>query len=138
LGYTLRRCARTPQAQISIGLWLRAYESRPSRVEPLIGLDVKATLSGAGCRVFGPVATVVAAMGTLKSHCLDAAVLDINLGKELSFPIADALTRANVPFLFLTAMECAALPDSYRDKIVVPKPFAPWALMKAMARILAA
>ena len=54
----------------------------------------------------------------------------------MSFPIADALTRANVPYLFLTAMERVALPDPYRDKIVVAKPVAPWALVKAMARIL--
>jgi DNA-binding response OmpR family regulator len=104
--------------------------------EPLIGLDVEATLRAVGCRVFGPVATVAASIRAVQSHSLDAAVLDINLGKELSFPIADALTCANVPFLFLTAMDRAVLPDPYRDKILVQKPFLPWALVKAVARIL--
>jgi len=46
---------------------------------------------------------VAPAVQRISADRLDAAVLDINLGNELSFPIGDALTAANVPFVFLTA-----------------------------------
>jgi DNA-binding response OmpR family regulator len=100
-----------------------------------IGMDVKSALDATGCQVLGPIATVNAAIRTVTSNRLDAAVLDINLGKELSFPIADALTSCNVPFLFLTAYDRATLPTAYRDKPVIAKPFLREALVRVLARI---
>jgi DNA-binding response OmpR family regulator len=102
----------------------------------LIGLDVKATLDALGCHVLGPIATVGAALVTLSTNRLDAAVLDINLGPELSFPIADALSFASVPFLFLTAYNRAILPNAHRFRPLVTKPFLPEALVRAVTRLL--
>ena len=73
--------------------------------EVLIGLDVKDTLVALGCQVLGPIATVAAAILAVTTNRLDATVLDINLGKELSFPIADALIIAAVPFIFLNWLQ---------------------------------
>jgi DNA-binding response OmpR family regulator len=100
-----------------------------------IGLDVKSALEATGCQVLGPIATVKAAIQTVTTNRLDAAVLDINLGTELSFPIADALTSANVPFLFLTAYNPAIIPSAHLSRPVVTKPFIPNALVKALARL---
>jgi DNA-binding response OmpR family regulator len=57
---------------------------------------------------------------------LDLAVLDINLGGTMSFPIAEALARRGIPFLFLTgygdtAMELT-VPEN-RQWPVCSKPF---------------
>ena len=101
----------------------------------LIGLDVKSALDATGCQVLGPIAAVNAAVQTVRTNRLDAAVLDINLGTELSFPIADALTSFKVPFLFLTAYDRATLPAAYRDKPVISKPFYPEALARMLARL---
>jgi len=69
--------------------------------------------------------------------CPDAAVLDVNLGNELSFPIADALTAARVPFLFLTAYN-TVIPIAHRHRPVIPKPFLAEALVAELARVVAA
>jgi DNA-binding NtrC family response regulator len=39
---------------------------------------------------------------------IDCAVLDINLSGTLSFPLADALKKRGVPFLFCTAFSAGA------------------------------
>jgi DNA-binding response OmpR family regulator len=101
----------------------------------LIGMDVKSALDATGCQVLGPIATVNAAIQAVTTNSLDAAVLDVNLGTELSFPIADALTSSKVPFLFLTGCDRATLPVAYRDKPVLTKPFYREALMRVLARI---
>ena len=55
---------------------------------------------------------------------LDIAVLDVNLSGETSFPIADALRRKGVPFVFATGYgESIAVPGHYADVPVVPKPW---------------
>ena len=36
---------------------------------------------------------------------MDAAILDINLGNETSFPIAQALMKRNIPFIFITGYD---------------------------------
>ena len=103
--------------------------------ELLIGLDVRATLQSVGCVVLGPIATVDAAVKTVRADRLDAAVLDINLGGDLSFPIADALAKANVPYLFLTAYARVDLPEPYSYRTVLAKPFSPSVLLKGLAHI---
>lgn len=57
---------------------------------------------GKGAEVRGPVPSVADALAILKVEPMpDAAVLDINLGDEQIFPVADALQAAHVPFVFL-------------------------------------
>jgi len=102
--------------------------------DPLLGLHVKTTLDEHGCLVIGPLRAVAPAVRVVRADRLDAAVLDINLGNELSFPIADALAAAKVPFLFLTAYNRAVLPIAYRFRPVLPKPFQAVALVAELAR----
>jgi len=52
--------------------------------------------------VVGPVATVAEALALTAVDRLDAGLLDVNLGGERSYPVAEALAARNVPFLFLT------------------------------------
>ena len=104
---------------------------------PLLALDVKATLAELGYCVIGPVDAVAPALQIINTSRLDVAVLDINLGTELSFPIADALTAVDVPFLFLTAHDRAIVPDAHSLRLLISKPFVPQALAGALALMLA-
>ena len=104
--------------------------------DPLLGLHVKATLREHGCLVIGPLRAVAPAVKVISADRPDAAVLDTNLGNELSFPVADALTAARIAFLFLTAYNRAVLPIAHRLRPVLPKPFVAQALIVEMARIL--
>lgn len=105
---------------------------------PLLGLHVKATLREHGCLVIGPLRAVAPAVKVISAERPDAAVLDVNLGNELSFPVADALTAARIPFLFLTAYNRAVLPIAHRLRPVLPKLFVAQALIVELARILEA
>ena len=93
--------------------------------DALAAMEVKATLDDLGCHVIGPIASVARALRVVSTERLDSAVLDINLGTELSFPIADDLTAVKVPFLFLTAYNRAVLPLPYCNRPVLSKPLIP-------------
>ena len=87
--------------------------------------------------MIGPLRAVAPAVKVISVDRPDAAVLDVNLGNELSFPIADALTAARVPFLFLTAYN-TVIPIAHRHRPVIPKPFLAEALVAELARVVAA
>src|SRR5262245_9466319 len=48
------------------------------------------------------------AMEALHGEAFDCAILDVNLGGTLSFPIADCLQQRGIPILFCTAYADAA------------------------------
>jgi CheY-like chemotaxis protein len=71
--------------------------------EFLISLLIEDILQEHGCDVVGPAATVEHAMRLTGDSGFDAALLDVNLGDETVYPVADALVEAGVPFVFVTA-----------------------------------
>lgn len=68
----------------------------------LIAMDLEMTLTEAGHDVIGPAATVAEAFDLLDHNLVDGAVLDVNLGKEDTFPVAARLQKQNLPFVFLS------------------------------------
>lgn len=103
--------------------------------EYLLADEVSRALESAGARVLGPAATVSSAMALLASSArVDAAVLDVNLGGETVFPVADALRLRHVPFVFCTGYDDWALPASYQGAIRCEKPVAAEALLDALQR----
>lgn len=70
----------------------------------------------------GPVASVAEAMVLLNRAPLNLAVLDINLGREASYPIADALKERDTPFIFVTADDRSILPARFASCPVLSKP----------------
>ena len=72
--------------------------------EPAIALATVNTLERLGCEVVGPVASLQQGLVLAEAeHArLDAALLDVNLGGEVSFPIAELLAKAGVPFAHVT------------------------------------
>jgi PAS domain S-box-containing protein len=53
---------------------------------------------------------------------LDAAVLDINLGSETAYPVAEVLREQRVPFVFATGYDGWSIPEAYGD---VPRCYKP-------------
>ncbi|MEJ0098106.1 MAG: response regulator [Bauldia sp.] len=70
--------------------------------EPLIAMMVADWLAEIGCETVGPADSVASALGFLDGEPLDGAILDVWLGDEDSFPVADTLRRRGVPFAFAT------------------------------------
>jgi DNA-binding response OmpR family regulator len=76
--------------------------------EPLIAMLVQEWLEELGCKVIGPAASVSGALELIAGAELEGAVLDVSLGKEESFPIADELRKRRVPFVFATGYGATA------------------------------
>jgi len=74
--------------------------------------DLCRELQAIGAVVIGPVPTVQEALALAAvTPTLDAAVLDINLGGEMVFPVADKLMASSVPFVFTSGYD-----DTVGDK----------------------
>lgn len=91
--------------------------------EYLIAADLTELLEDLGAVVVGPARSVKEALGRLeRDGAPDAALLDINLGHEKAFPIADALIERGVPFIFTTGYSNAAIPANYQHVPRCEKP----------------
>ena len=63
------------------------------------------------------------------------ALLDVNLGRENSFPVADALLARGIPFVFATGYgEANMFPERFRHLPVLSKPYAPAEMRLALLR----
>jgi len=90
-------------------------------------------LERAGAEIIGPAADLRQANQLARSGAIDAAILDVNLMGQLSFPVADTLAEHGVPFLFATGYDPAIVPYAYRDVPCFTKPVATHAIVAAMA-----
>jgi PAS domain S-box-containing protein len=91
--------------------------------EPLLSMDMEATLTECGCEVRGPAGTLGKASQLISSMDCDAALLDANLAGQTVDELAVDLTQRNIPFAFVTGYGREALPQGFRDAIVLGKPF---------------
>lgn len=89
----------------------------------LIGEMIADRVERLGHAAIGPVATVSEALALLRAGRPRLALLDVNLGLETSFPIADALAGEHVPFGFVTSCERDQLPARFADRPLLRKPF---------------
>ncbi len=71
--------------------------------EFLVSLATTDFLESIGCEIVGPAAGLAAAVQLAQSESLDAAMLDIDIGGEMIWPVAAELHHRGVPFLFLSA-----------------------------------
>ena len=89
----------------------------------LIGHDFAAAFGELGINVLGLVGSVDDALDLLEETTdIDGAVLDLNLGGELSYPIAEALAERGIPFVFTTGYDKAAIAARYSEVTRCEKP----------------
>ena len=90
----------------------------------LVAMDIARALERAGAEVIGPTPAVEAALNALEQTVLDGAILDINLGGEMAFPVADALMARGVPFIFATGYDAEVIPLRFTHVKRCEKPMA--------------
>lgn len=114
---------------------------RPRRVlvvedEFLIALDIQTLLEDLGCEVLGPCPSVAKALALLETELPDLAILDVNLGRERSTPVAEALRDRSVPYGLATGYDAAQLPEpALRDAPRIRKPISPSSLRDLLDQI---
>jgi len=91
--------------------------------EALIATMIEEWLGELGCISLGPAATVASAMALIDETTPDGVILDVSLGRETSFAIADRLTAIGVPFVFATGHADSSLPPRFAGSLTLSKPF---------------
>jgi CheY-like chemotaxis protein len=64
----------------------------------------------------------------------DLAILDINLNGQSVSPVADVLSARGTPIVFVTGYGIGGIPEAYRDRPTLKKPFR----MNGLRRVLEA
>jgi DNA-binding NtrC family response regulator len=116
----------------------KALESRKILVvedDYTIATNLAHALQKLGATVIGPANSVDSAMLLINGDIsLDAAVLDIHLGTEKVFPVAEALLARGIPFVFTTGYSPSSIPSAYANQDLCEKPID----TRALSRILSA
>lgn len=91
--------------------------------ESMVALLVEDMLEQLGCEIAASVGSVAMALRLLPDIDPDFALLDVNLAGERVFPVAAVLAEKRVPFAFATGYGGDGLPEEFRDRPVIGKPF---------------
>jgi CheY-like chemotaxis protein len=97
---------------------------------PFLAELIEDMLTEAGAIVVGTASSVDAALNELRGRSVDLVCLDIMLGPELSFAVADALAAQRIPFVFVTACDAKIVPERHRRQPLIDK-------MDLVARLVA-
>ena len=102
--------------------------------EALISLLIESMLYDMGCKTVDCAHSVPHALALLDptTPSIDAAMLDINLGGTLVFPVAEALAARDIPFAFITGYGANGVPKRFAAATVIQKPFTEKDLAYAM------
>jgi CheY-like chemotaxis protein len=105
--------------------------------EYLIAMSLQDALENAGSIVLGPAPSVDKAIKTIDSEAhIDAAVVDVNLGGMLAYPVADMLIARRIPFIFTSGYEDNVLQNRYAQVKNCPKPSLFRAIEEALAEAM--
>ena len=105
--------------------------------EYLIRMLLEDMLADLGHTVAAAVGTIAEGKEAAANGDFDCAVLDVNLDGQEIFPVADILIKRNVPFVFVTGYGESSLPDAYRGRPALQKPFQAERLEQALNAMLA-
>lgn len=106
--------------------------------EYLIRMLLEDMLADLGYAVAAAVGSIAEARAHAASGDFDAAILDVNLDGQEIFPVADLLAERSLPFVFVTGYGERSLPERYRERPALQKPFQAEQLDAALAGLLAA
>jgi PAS domain S-box-containing protein len=90
--------------------------------EALIAMMMRDSLVELGFCVVGPFDRAAEALACATDDTLDAAILDVNLGGDLIYPVAERLARRDVPFVFVTGYGAESIDPRYANVPVLQKP----------------
>ena len=104
--------------------------------EMMLLMNTEDMLSDLGCESVTAAATIDEALALIDTQPFDAAMLDMNLGGEMTQSVADALAARGVPFMFATGYEIREMSNGYRDQPLLKKPFQATELFEILAHLI--
>ncbi len=98
--------------------------------------NIEAVLADLGCNDVGAAATCAQALDLIRGQRFDIAMLDLNLGHETSYAVADVLAHAGVPFLFSTGYNAQGIDARFLAWPVLRKPYSDTDLTAMLVALL--
>lgn len=89
----------------------------------MVSILIEDMILDLGHEVVGPAAQLDDALTLAREADFDTALLDINLGGLLTYPVAELLEARAIPFVFITGYGAGALPENFRSHPTLQKPF---------------
>jgi len=90
---------------------------------PVVGPFTADLLGELGCEVVGPAPNMAAARECIESTEFDAALMDIHIRGERVFPLCEGLAAKGVPFVLTSGYADWHMPDKWRDRPRLQKPY---------------
>jgi len=90
--------------------------------EILVAMMMKDILAEFGFSVVGPFSRVAEAMVAAVHEDFDAGIIDVNLGGEFVYPVADVLVARDIPFVFVTGYGVESIESRFADVPIIKKP----------------
>jgi CheY-like chemotaxis protein len=104
--------------------------------ESLVAMLVEDALDALQCQVIGSASRMRNARELAGRDGFDLAILDINIGGEPVYPVAEVLARREIPFVFLTGYGAAGVAEPFRGRPILQKPFQLEELRKLLVQAL--
>lgn len=101
----------------------------------LIATEVAKILEHWNIEIIGPFATVGNARSAVSTAEIDYALVDLNLGTEMSFHLLDVLMQREVPVLLVTGYDPLGFPAKYRTLPLLQKPFSKRTMTSAFVKL---
>ncbi len=90
--------------------------------EILVAMMMKDILTELGFSVVGPFSRLAEAMVAAVHDDIDAGIIDVNLGGEFVYPVADVLAARKIPFVFVTGYGVESIDSRFGYVPIVKKP----------------
>jgi len=104
--------------------------------EVMIRMMVADMLEELGFTVSAEAGEIGEAIRLAQTSYFDVAILDVNVNGKVISPVADVIKARNRPFIFATGYGSSGLPEEYRDRPALQKPFQVETLSKAIEAAL--
>jgi DNA-binding NtrC family response regulator len=106
--------------------------------ETLVALQLQGDLEDEGHYVIGPATSLKQGLTLAEQEDIDAAFVDVRLGRETSAAIADKLLARNIPFAFATGYsDVTMLPDHLRKVPKLGKPYVVGDMRRILCSLIA-
>jgi CheY-like chemotaxis protein len=106
--------------------------------ELMIRMLLEDMLADLGYQMVAAAARIEDAVTLARDADIDVAILDVNLNGHSVSPVAEILETRGLPFVFATGYGENGLPERYRDRPTLQKPFQQESLSQILAGVLGA
>ena len=92
--------------------------------ESLVAMQLEDMLDDLGCLVVGTAMRVSGAHRLIDSGIeIDVAILDVNIGGETVYPVAERMREAGIPIVFATGYGRCGVEERWHDCPILQKPY---------------